>query len=245
MEMRFLSLLNTPKMNLRNVSFDDLFSEVRRRYECSKRAAMNVILIGPPGSGKGTQAPKIKDDLCVCHLATGDMLREAVSAGTELGKKADEIMKRGELVPDDLVIGLIDANLNNPECERGVLLDGFPRTVAQAEKLDSMFQSRNMNIDRVLEFKLDEEVLAERIEGRRIHAASGRSYHLRFNPPKVEGKDDVTGEPLIHRKDDTREALTARMASYHKSTSPILDYYKSRNVLHTLNATASIPEVTA
>ena len=156
-------------MSLRNVSFDELFAEVKRRYECTKRPAMNVIMIGPPGSGKGTQGPKIKDDLCVCHLATGDMLRDAVKAGTELGKQADAIMKRGELVPDELVVGLISDNLSNPECERGVLLDGFPRTVAQAEKLDTMLGSRNMNIDRVLEFKVDEDVLAERIEGRRIH----------------------------------------------------------------------------
>ena len=129
-------------MNLRNVSFDNLFAEVKRRYECSKRPAMNVIMIGPPGSGKGTQGPKIKDDLCVCHLATGDMLRDAVAAGSELGQKADAIMKRGDLVPDELVIGLIENNLGNPECERGVLLDGFPRTVAQAEKLDQMFTSK-------------------------------------------------------------------------------------------------------
>ena len=146
------------------------------------------------------------------------MLRDAVKAGTELGKKADGIMKRGELVPDELVVGLIEDNLSNPECERGVLLDGFPRNAAQAEKLDAMFANKKMNIDRVLEFKVDEEVLVERIEGRRIHQASGRSYHLKFNPPKVEGKDDVTGEPLMHRKDDTREALTKRMESYHKST---------------------------
>ena len=232
-------------MNLRNLNFDDLFNEVQRRFECTKRPAMNVIMIGPPGSGKGTQGPKIKDDLCVCHLATGDMLRDAVKAGTELGKKADAIMKAGELVPDELVIGLINDNLSNPECERGVLLDGFPRTVAQAEKLDGMFTARNMNIDRVLEFAVNEDVLAERIEGRRIHQASGRSYHTKFNPPKVEGKDDVTGEDLFHRKDDTREALEKRMGSYHKSTTPILDYYKSRGVLRSLNATAPIADVTS
>ena len=230
-------------MNLRNVSFDDLFSEVKRRYECAKRPAANVIMIGPPGSGKGTQGPKIKDDLCVCHLATGDMLRDAVKAGTPLGKEADEVMKAGKLVSDELVIGLINDNLGNPECERGVLLDGFPRTVAQAEKLDTMLESRKMKIDKVLEFKVNEEILAERIVGRRIHMASGRSYHLKFNPPKVEGKDDVTGEPLIHRKDDTREALETRMKSYNDKTAPILDYYKARNLLATLNASAPISQV--
>ena len=232
-------------VDLRKVSFNDLFDEVRRRYECTKRPAMNVIMIGPPGSGKGTQGPKIRDDLCVCHLATGDMLRAAVKAGTPIGKQADEVMKRGDLVSDELVISLINENLDNPECERGILLDGFPRNVAQAEKLDSMLAGRKMNIDRVLEFNVDENVLAERIEGRRVHPASGRSYHLKFNPPKVEGKDDLTGEDLIHRKDDTREALTQRMATYHAQTVPILDYYKARNNLRTLNATAPMKDVAA
>lgn len=175
-----------------------------------------MILIGPAGSGKGTQAPEIKDKLCLCHLATGDMLRDAVAAGTELGKKADGIMKAGQLVPDELVIGLIESNLANAECERGVLLDGFPRTNVQAEKLDNMFKSRKMNIDRVIEFKVDESVLEERVVGRRVHAASGRSYHVKFNPPKVDDKDDITGEPLMHRKDDTADALAKRMGSYHK-----------------------------
>ena len=145
-------------------------------------------------------------------------------------------------MPDELVIGLIAENLSNPECERGVLLDGFPRTAVQAEKLDEMFASKKMNIDRVLEFKVDEEILVERIEGRRIHAESGRSYHVKFNPPKVEGKDDITGEPLMQRKDDTKEALLTRMASYNKSTAPILDYYRGKGNLFTLNATAPIKQ---
>ena len=154
-------------------------------------------------------------------------------------------MKAGQLVPDELVIGLISDNMDNPECERGVLLDGFPRNVAQAEKLDQMFDARKMKIDKVLEFKVDENLLAERVEGRRIHKASGRSYHLKFNPPKVEGKDDVTGEDLYHRPDDTREALAKRMDSYHKQTAPILDYYKSRNSLSTLDDSKSIAEVSS
>jgi adenylate kinase len=138
---------------------------------------------------------------------------------------------------------LINESLNNPECERGVLLDGFPRTDVQAEKLDEMFKSRKMKIDKVLEFKVNDDILVERIEGRRIHAASGRSYHTKFNPPKVEGKDDITGEPLMQRKDDTKEALEKRMLSYHSQTSPILNYYKSRNILTTLDAMASISNV--
>ena len=135
--------------------------------------------------------------------------------------------------------------MKRPECERGLLLDGFPRTVPQAEKLDAMFKEKKMQIDKVLEFKVDEEKLVERIEGRRVHPASGRSYHTKFNPPKVEGKDDITGEPLVHRGDDTREALTKRMEQYHKMTVPILAYYQQRNILSTLNATAPIKDVSA
>ena len=183
--------------------------------------------------------------MCLCHLATGDMLRAAVKAGTELGKKADGIMKAGQLVPDELVIGLINDNMDNAECERGILLDGFPRTDVQAQKLDEMMKTRGKQIDKVLEFKVDEDVLVERVEGRRIHQASGRSYHVKFNPPKVEGIDDITGEPLMHRKDDTREALMKRMGSYHSQTAPILQYYQQRNILNTLNATAPIADVQA
>lgn len=123
-------------MNLRNVRLEDLFSEIKRRYECTKKPSMNLLLIGPPGSGKGTQAPVLKDELCLCHLATGDLLRDAVAQGTELGKQAKQIMEKGELVPDELVIGLIKDSMERPECERGMILDGFPRTVVQAEKLD-------------------------------------------------------------------------------------------------------------
>ena len=203
-------------MNLRNIRLDDLFGEIKRRYECSKKPSMNIVLIGPPGSGKGTQAPRIKDDLCLCHLATGDMLRDAVAQGSELGLKAKEIMNRGELVPDELVIGLIESAMQQPECERGVLLDGFPRTGVQAEKLDSMLVSKGTKVHKAIEFKVDDSILIERIEGRRVHLASGRSYHLKFNPPKAEGLDDITGEPLIHRKDDTAEVLEKRMNAYHQ-----------------------------
>ena len=143
------------------------------------------------------------------------MLRDAVSKGTELGKVAKDVMARGELVSDELVIGLFKENMNQPECERGMLLDGFPRTTVQAEKLDKMFAEQGKKIDRVIEFKVNDDILVEIIEGRRIHAASGRSYHVRFNPPKVEGKDDITGEPLMQRKDDTKEALVTRLTAYH------------------------------
>ena len=202
-----------------------------------------MILIGAPGSGKGTQAPAIVDKLCVCHLATGDMLRAAVKADTELGRKADGIMKAGQLVPDDLVIGLINDNMDLPQCESGILLDGFPRTVEQGKALGEMMKSRGKKIDKVLNFEVDEEKLAERICGRRVHAASGRSYHLTFNPPKVEGKDDVTGEDLMHRKDDTREALASRLNSFHKSTNPVIEYYKTKGNLANIDGMQSINDV--
>lgn len=211
--------------NLRNFKIEDLLGEVKRRQECQNKPRQNIVLIGPPGSGKGTQAPRIRDDLCLCHLATGDMLRDAIAAGTELGLKAKSIMDRGELVPDEVVIGLIDDASKNPECERGLLLDGFPRTAVQAEKLDSMLGSRGQKINKAIEFKVNDDILVERVEGRRIHPASGRSYHVKFNPPKVEGKDDFTGEALIQRKDDNAEVLRKRMQAYHTQTAPILAYY--------------------
>ena len=201
---------------LRNMKIDDLFAEIKRRAVCATKPAMNIIMVGPPGAGKGTQGPIIKDELCICHLATGDLLRDAVAQGTELGKQAKDVMARGELVSDELVINLFKESMNQPECERGMLLDGFPRTTVQAEKLDSMFKLAGKKIDAVIEFKVDDEILIERIEGRRVHKNSGRSYHVKFNPPKVAGIDDITGEALIQRADDTKEALEKRLDGYHK-----------------------------
>ena len=221
---------------LKNFKLEDLLKEVHRRQECAKKPAQNIVLIGPPGSGKGTQAPRIRDDLCLCHLATGDMLRDAVANGTELGKKAKAIMDRGELVPDELVIGLIEDASKEPECERGLLLDGFPRTDVQAEKLDKMLQKKNTTIHKAIEFKVNDDILIERIEGRRVHLASGRSYHVKFNPPKVPMTDDITGEPLIQRKDDNAEVLKRRMQAYHTQTAPILNYYSQKNILKTIDA---------
>ena len=152
-------------------------------------------------------------------------------------------MARGELVSDELVIELFKDNMDQPECERGMLLDGFPRTTTQAEKLDIMFKESGKTVDKVVEFNVDEKMLEERVVGRRIHKASGRSYHLKFNPPKVDGKDDITGEALIHRPDDTAEALKSRMGEYHSKTSPILDFYKAQNKLLTVNASQKIDVV--
>mmetsp|Transcript_39927 Transcript_39927/g.45819 ORF Transcript_39927/g.45819 Transcript_39927/m.45819 type:complete len:214 (-) Transcript_39927:33-674(-) len=193
-------------------------------------------MVGPPGSGKGTHGAKIMDDLCLCHLSTGDLLRNAVASGSETGLKAKAIMAKGQLVPDELVISLITDALDWPECERGMLFDGFPRTLAQAKTLDALFVSRNKKVDHVLEFDVPDDALVERITGRRVHPASGRTYHVTLNPPKVEGKDDVTGEPLIQRADDTEEVLRQRLVSYHTLTEPILDYYEVQGLLKTFDA---------
>jgi len=197
----------------------------------------NIILVGPPGSGKGTQAPIIKDKYSLCHLATGDLLRAAVAAGTEMGKKAKAVMESGGLVSDDIVIGIIKDNIKSPECKKGFILDGFPRTVGQAEALDKMLVSEGAGkLNAVIEFKIPDEVLVERICGRWIHAASGRSYHEKFAPPKVAGKDDVTGEPLMKRKDDNEATLKSRLGAFHAQTKPVVDYYSKQGLYAPVDA---------
>ena len=153
-------------------------------------------------------------------------------------------MKAGQLVPDELVVGLIKDNMDMPKCERGFMLDGFPRTAGQAAALDEMVEARGKRIDKVLNFRVDKEALGDRIEGRRTHPGSGRSYHLVTCPPKVEGKDDVTGEPLTHRKDDTREALVSRLDSFYAQTLPVIDHYKAAGKICNIDGMLSIPEVT-
>ena len=198
-------------MDIKSFSDKELFEEFARRMKCSVRSNQKVLFVGPPGGGKGTQTPKLEEKYCWCPISTGDMLREAVSKGTELGKQAKDIMNRGDLVPDDLVVGLIKEKINKPECKYGFILDGFPRTLKQAEKLDELLASQNSKIDKIFKFNVPDELLTERITGRRIHKPSGRSYHIKFNPPKVEGVDDVTGEPLIQRPDDREDTLVNRL----------------------------------
>lgn len=232
-------------MALEDVASVDIMTELLRRFKCSSKPDKRLILIGPPGSGKGTQSPMIKDDYCLCHLATGDMLRAAVAAKTPLGIKAKEAMDKGELVSDDLVVGIIDEAMKKPSCQKGFILDGFPRTVVQAQKLDEMLGKQGTKIDKVLNFAIDDSILEERITGRWIHPSSGRTYHTKFAPPKVPGLDDVTGEPLIQRKDDTPAVLKSRLEAFHRQTEPVIDYYGSKGILANLPAEKPPKEVTS
>lgn len=190
---------------------------------------IRAVLLGPPGAGKGTQSSRMQKYFNVCHLATGDLLRAEVGRGTQLGKEIKQKIDAGNLVDDDLVIKMVKENLDAPRCANGFLLDGFPRTVVQAEKLEMLLESRKQPLDGVVEFAIDDSLLVRRICGRWFHLASGRSYHEEFNPPKVPGIDDVSGETLIRRSDDNPEALKKRLAIYHRETVPLVAFYKTRN----------------
>lgn len=182
---------------------------------------MRLILLGAPGAGKGTQASFIKQKYNIPQISTGDMLRAAVAAGTELGIAAKKVMDAGGLVSDDIIIGLVKDRLTQDDCKNGYLFDGFPRTTRQADAM----KEAGVAIDYVLEIDVPDSAIVERMSGRRIHPSSGRSYHVKFNPPKVEGKDDVTGEDLIQRDDDKEETVQKRLAVYHDQTEVLLNYY--------------------
>jgi len=183
---------------------------------------MRLILLGPPGAGKGTQATFIKEAFGIPQISTGDMLRAAVKAGTPLGLAAKKIMDSGALVSDDIIIGLVQDRLLKPDCANGYLFDGFPRTIPQAEAM----KQAGVPIDYVLEIDVPDSAIVERMSGRRVHVASGRTYHVKFNPPKVSGKDDITGEDLIQREDDKEETVKNRLAVYHAQTEPLVAYYR-------------------
>ncbi len=183
---------------------------------------MRIILLGPPGAGKGTQAQNITREFSIPQISTGDMLRAAIKAGTELGLKAKAVMDSGQLVSDDIILGLVKERIAKDDCKNGFLFDGFPRTIPQAQAL----VDAGITIDAVVELQVPDEKIVKRMSGRRVHLASGRTYHIVYNPPKVEGKDDVTGEPLVTRPDDQEDTVRARLKVYHSQTEPLVDFYK-------------------
>jgi adenylate kinase len=184
---------------------------------------MRLILLGPPGAGKGTQAGFVKEHFGIPQISTGDMLRAAVKAGTPLGLAAKKVMDSGQLVSDDIIIGLVKERLKQPDCAKGYLFDGFPRTIPQAQAM----KDAGVGLDYVLEIDVPGEDIVNRMSGRRVHTASGRTYHVKFNPPKLAGKDDVTGEPLVQRDDDKEETVRKRLEVYESQTRPLVEFYSA------------------
>ena len=200
---------------------------------------IHIILLGPPGCGKGTQAQKLIREFGFVQLSTGDMLRAAISKGTEIGMQAKSIIDKGELVSDEIVIGIVRDRIFSTECECGYMLDGFPRTLAQAEKLDQILSDRNQKIDIVFRLCVPDDIAIRRIAGRRFHITSGRSYNIEFNPPKIEGRDDITGEKLVQREDDKEEIVQSRINTYHELTEPLVRYYQKQGILKAIDGTGS------
>jgi adenylate kinase len=203
---------------------------------------LNLILLGPPGAGKGTQAERLTEDFDLPYISTGDMLREAVKAGTGLGKEAKSYMDKGELVPDEVIIGVILEKVESPEAADGFILDGFPRTIAQAEALDEAFAKLGRDLTAVILLEVPDEELVRRLSGRRVSPA-GRPYHVDFNPPKVPGKCDVDGSDLIQRDDDKPEVVRKRLEVYHAQTAPLVDYYEDKGILRRFDGTLPPTEV--
>jgi adenylate kinase len=202
---------------------------------------MRMILVGPPGAGKGTQAAKLVDTFEILHISSGDMLRAAVKEGSELGQKADGFMKSGQLVPDDVVIGMILERIQRPDAAEGFMLDGFPRTRPQAEALDKALTDAGFALDAVVLIEVPDKMIVERVTGRRSHRDTGQIFHVKFNPPPA----DVAPEQLVQRKDDTAEAVNTRLAKYHAETAPIVPYYEGKGILRRVDGVGAPDEISA
>ena len=204
---------------------------------------MNIMLFGAPGAGKGTQAKFIIDKYGIPQISTGDMLRAAISEGTEMGMEAKKFMDEGKLVPDSTIIGIIKDRLSQEDCKKGFILDGFPRTLAQAEALEELLKELNMNLDKVISLNVPDELIVGRVVGRRVCPNCGASFHIENNPPKVEGKCDYCGSDLIIRKDDNKDTVEKRLSAYHEQTAPLFNFYSKRGVMVELDGTKEINEI--
>ena len=204
---------------------------------------MRIMLLGPPGVGKGTQAKFIQESLDIPQISTGDMLRENVKHKTTLGNEAKGYMNKGELVPDDVILNMMKDRLQANDCENGYILDGFPRTIPQAEGLRSLLYDINQELDIVILLNLDDEIIVKRMGGRRVHPESGRVYHIEYNPPKVTNKDDITGQNLIIRLDDQEETVRKRLEVYRKQTAPLINFYNKLSILKEINADGTIDSI--
>ena len=204
---------------------------------------MKILLIGPPGGGKGTQAKKLSSKFNIPQISTGDMLRDHVKKMSELGIEAKEFMDKGELVPDELILKMMKSKLSDNDCNNGYILDGFPRTLPQAKGLDALLDNIDSNLDKVIIIKVDDDVIIDRMSGRRVHKNSGRIYHIKYNPPKNEGLDDITNEPLSIRSDDKKETVKNRLKIYHDLTKPLINFYKLKNILFEVNGENEIEDV--
>jgi len=206
---------------------------------------LNLLIMGPPGAGKGTQAEVLVKELQITHISTGDMFRNAIKEGTEMGKKAKEYMDRGELVPDEVVVGMVKDRLSQPDCAKGFLLDGFPRTLPQARALDETLHSLGIKLDGVINIDVPRERLMARLTGRRVCKNCGASYHILFNPPQTPGKCNACGGELYQRSDDNEEAVANRLDVYEAQTQPLIEYYQEKGLLKNINGDQEISKVLA
>tara|TARA_B100000029_G_C17551782_1_gene950349 strand:+ start:669 stop:1316 length:648 start_codon:yes stop_codon:yes gene_type:complete len=204
---------------------------------------MKILLLGPPGGGKGTQAKLLVKNLNIPQISTGDILRDHVKKETPLGIKAKNFMQNGELVPDDLILNMMEKRLIENDCLSGYILDGFPRTVPQAEGLETLLTKLDQSLNNVIVLDVEDKDIVERMGGRRVHLNSGRVYHIKFNPPKNEGVDDLTNEKLSIRKDDEKETVLNRLDIYHKTTKPLINYYSNKNIVKIINGNDDIQKI--